>query len=320
MIHSGRTTPRLMAHAVAALAPIALASTWRFGTAASVLFGVAIATAMLCDAVCDRRNANDGSAVVIGMIVACLMPATAPWWLAAAGSAIAVLLGKHALGGLGRNLFNPAALARVLLMGLAPAAFFSPLWTIDGRTAATPLAKELGASPVTVVDLLLGLDSVTLGDAMPVAVLVGGLVLIALRTIDWQVPLCYLGAISLLALVLPPGERIVGHAPWLAGNPMAHLLNGSTLFCAFFMLTDPVTAPFTRPGRLVFCTLAAAYTMVVRYYTPYPDGVAFAVLLANASVPFIDRKMIWGSVGRGASDELPAVDRQYLAGDEGGQG
>jgi electron transport complex protein RnfD len=170
------------------------------------------------------------------------------------------------------------------------------------------------------VDLLLGTGSVTLGDAMPVAVLVGGLALIALRTIDWQVPLCYLGAISLLALVLPPGERIVGHAPWLAGNPMAHLLSGSTLFCAFFMLTDPVTAPFTRPGRLVFCALAAVYTMVVRYYTPYPDGVAFAVLLANATVPFIDRKTIWVPVDRGASDELPAVDRQHLAGDEGGEG
>jgi Na+-translocating ferredoxin:NAD+ oxidoreductase RnfD subunit len=42
-------------------------------------------------------------------------------------------------------------------------------------------------------------------------------------------------------------------------------------------------------GRFAFAIVAALYTMLVRFYTPYPDGAALAVLLANATVPLIDR-------------------------------
>jgi Na+-translocating ferredoxin:NAD+ oxidoreductase RnfD subunit len=92
-----------------------------------------------------------------------------------------------------------------------------------------------------------------------------------------------------LALILPGSPRIEGHAPWLLGNPLLHLVCGGSLFAAFFMLTDPVTAPFSPSGRFLFAIVAALYTMLVRFYTPYPDGAALAVLLANATVPLIDR-------------------------------
>ena len=81
---------------------------------------------------------------------------------------------------------------------------------------------------------------------------------------------------------------MAGHAPWLMGNPLAHLFGGGSLFAAFFMLTDPVTSPFTPTGRVAFGVLAATYAMCIRFYTPYPDGTVFAVLLANACVPLID--------------------------------
>ncbi len=288
-IHSGTTIRVLMIQALAALSPVLAAAVWRYGSHAVVLIVSAVVAAFVTDVLFDHRRAFDLSAVLAGAIFACLLPETAPWWLAALGGAIAIGIGKHWYGGLGQNPFNPAALARVLLMGLLPAYFFAPSWTLDGVTSATPLAKEIDSVPPAVGDLFFGHHAGTLGEAMPLAILIGGVVLLVLKTIDWQIPLCYLATLSLVALLFPSGDRMTGHAPWLAGNPLVHLFGGGSLFAAFFMLTDPVTSPFTRGGCVFYALLAALVTMLVRFYTPYPDGVVFAVLLANASVPLIDR-------------------------------
>ena len=288
-IHSGSTTRALMVQAIGALVPVLAAAVWSYGSHAFVLIVSAVVAACAADALCDRRRAFDGSAVLAGAIFACLLPGNAPWWIAALGGMIAITLGKHWYGGLGRNPFNPAALACVLLMGLFPTYFFAPRWTVDGVTSATPLAKEIDSVAPAVADLFFGRHAGTLGEAIPLAILLGGLVLLALKTINWRIPLCYLATLSLLALLLPPGDRMTGHAPWLAGNPLVHLFGGGSLFAAFFMLTDPVTSPFTPGGRVAYALFAALYTMLIRFYTPYPDGIVLAVLLANASVPLIDR-------------------------------
>ena len=287
-IHSGSTTHSLMYRAMVALAPVLVAAMWRYRWHAFLLIVSASAAAMVVDVVCNRRRSLDGSALLAGAIFACLLPGNAPWWIAALGGAMTIGLGKHWYGGLGQNPFNPAAVARVLLMGLLPTYFFAPRWTVDGVTSATPLAKEIDSISPVVTDLVLGRHAGTLGEAMPLAVLAGGVVLLITKIIDWRIPLSYLATISFLALILPPGNRMVGHAPWLGGNPMVHLLGGGSLFAAFFMLTDPVTSPFTPSGRIFFGLLAGIYAMCVRYYTPYPDGTVFAVLLANATVPWID--------------------------------
>jgi electron transport complex protein RnfD len=265
------------------------AAVWRYGVHALMLMVVTLIAACLTDALCDRRGIRDGSAILAGLIFACMLPSHAPWWIAMLGGGITTGLGKHLFGGLGQNPLNPAALSRVVLMELFPQQFFAPRWGYDGVTAASPLAKEIDSVVPSLADLFFGHHPGTLAESMPLAVIVGGVYLMAKRVIDWRIPLCYLAMISLLALALPPGSRMDGHSPWLAGNPLAQLLGGGTLFAAFFMLTDPVTSPFSRGGRIAFAAIAAVYTMVVRFYTPYPDGVVLAVILANASVPWIDR-------------------------------
>ncbi len=297
LIHAGPTTRSLMYQTVAALSPVLVAAVWRYGVHGLLLIVSAVVGAIVADVLCDRKQAADGSALVAGAIFACLLPSNAPWWIAALGGVITIVLGKHAYGGLGRNPFNPAAMSRALLMGLLPAYFFAPRWTIDGVTSATPLAKEIDSVAPVLSDLFMGNHAGTLGEAMPLAILIGAGVLLVRKAIDWRVPLCFLAAISLLALLLPPGDRMAGHATWLAGNPLVHLLGGGSLFAAFFMLTDPVTSPFTPTGRVVYVLLAALCTMLVRFYTPYPDAVVLAVLLANASVPLIDRYLLQATTG-----------------------
>ncbi len=288
-IHSGKTNRMIMVMVLVSLSPSLFAAIWRYGPDAGLVIASALVGAWLAEFLIKRSQASDGSALVTGAIFALILPSTTPWWLAFGGGALAIGLGKHAFGGLGCNLFNPAALSLVLLMGLVPAYFFSTTWVIDGVTMASPLSKESGTIGLAMAELLAGNAPGSLGQAVPLAVLLGGLLLIVLRVIDWRVPLTYLAAIAFLALVLPGSPRIEGHAPWLLGNPLLHLVCGGSLIAAFFMLTDPVTAPFSPSGRFSFAIIAALYTMLVRFYTPYPDGAALAVLLANATAPLIDR-------------------------------
>jgi len=167
-----------------------------------------------------------------------------------------------------------------------------PKWIVDGVSSATMLTKEIGATMPSLSSLFFSSSPGTLSEAMPVAVLVGGAILMLFKLIDRRVPLFYLATIALLAVLLPESDKIFGHTPHLGGNPLLHMVAGGSLLTCFFLLTDPVTSPYSSNGRVVFAIVAGVFTMIIRYYTPYPDGAAFGVLLANAMVPLIDKHVL----------------------------
>lgn len=318
-LHGRTTTRMMMVHVVAALGPALIAVVWRHGWHGFAILSVCSLVACLSDALCSGRRVLDGSALVIGLILALMLPATAPLWLGALATAAAVFFGKHGFGGLGKNTINPAAAARAAFMVIAPGYFLAPNWTIDGISGATPLATESDSIPFSVIDVLLGHYPGAIGEAMPLAILAGGLSLLAVRTIDWRAPLVYLAVIALLALVLPPGARMEGHAPWLAGNPLIQLLGGGTLIAAFFMITDPVTSPLTRGGRMIAAAIAAVYCILIRYYTPYPDAAALSVLAANAATPLIDHWIAESGAGCASQIKVRSMlTRRCSARNDGG--
>jgi len=112
--------------------------------------------------------------------------------------------------------------------------------------------------------------------------LIGGIWLLLTRTIKWHIPLAVLTGFSVFALLfyLIDVDR--------AASPIFHLFSGSILIGAFFIATDPVTAATTNKGRIVYGILIGSLVYVIRSWGGYPDGVAFAVLLANMCVPLID--------------------------------
>jgi len=266
----------------------ATAAIWRYGSPAAFTLLCGVAASWLAESLWTRAPSRDASVLLTGMICALLLPASAPTWLGALAGALGCIAGRRIWGGLGANPFNPAAVARVLLMILLPLHMFAPRWPIDGLTAATPLAKEIGAIAPTLLTLLHGDHAGTLAEASPIAVVAAGLFIVATRIADWRIPVSYLAGVAIFATVLPAGDRMLGHAPWLVASPATHLLTGGALFAGFFMLTDPVTAPFTRSGRVAYGLLAAAFTVVVRSHTQFPDAAVLAVLLANASAGWLD--------------------------------
>ncbi|OHB67212.1 MAG: hypothetical protein A2Y77_14190, partial [Planctomycetes bacterium RBG_13_62_9] len=250
---------------------------------------------------------SDLSAVVTGVILALSLPPALPLWTAVIGAAVAILVGKMAFGGLGANVFNPAMVGRAFLtvsFGLLMTAWTMPATmdngparsdpnAVDARTQPTPLAlskkainEQTGAqtySEQQFLSTITGEVGGSLGETSAIAILLGGLYLLVRRTIDIHIPLAMIAS----AFVFAGIAYLIDSDAYI--QPFYHLTSGALLFAAFFIATDPVTAPLTARGMWLFGAGVGAVTLLIRIVGKYPEGVMFAVLLMNGLTPLIDR-------------------------------
>lgn len=325
--HAGLSTPMVMAWVMIALTPATVFGLGLFGWPAIFLFVVTVASAVAAEALCLRlankplATLADGSAVLSGWILALSLPPWAPWWIGAAGAAIAIVIGKQVFGGLGQNLFNPAMVARVALLisfplemtryvaprpihsadapglGEALAVTFGLGGHVDMDAVSSasllghaktelargvPLSDALGGG-FDLSQLILGSTVGSLGETSALLLILGGALLLALRVISWHTP-----AALLLGVTVPAA---ICHAvdPERFLSPLVHAFAASTLFGALFIATDLVTSPVTRAGQLIYGAGCGVLIFVIRTWGGYPEGMAFAVLLMNAATPLIDR-------------------------------
>lgn len=323
--HSMSSVTRVMLLVVLALLPATAFGFYRFGWPAIFLFLVTVAASLLFEAICLAiakqpivKHLRDASALLTGWLVAMTLPPWAPWWIGVLAAGIAIVLGKHVYGGLGQNLFNPAMVARVMLLIsfplqmtswvmpaplTAPGApdFFAGLAiTFQGNAQFDAVSQAsvldyIGAElsrgltleailPQTFSawDLALGHVPGSLGETSAVAILLGGLILLATRTITWHIPLSIVVTTAVLASVCHYIDP--AHYP----DALFHLTSGSLMFCAFFIATDYVTSPTVPVAQLIYGAGIALLIFIVRTWGAFPEGVGFAVLLMNACTPLID--------------------------------
>lgn len=288
------TTRRMMLDVLLALVPVLAVSLWVFRLYAVFQLVICIASALVSEALFTRmrgRKASlgDGSAAVTGAILAFSLPATAPWYVGAVGSMVAIGIGKVIFGGLGGNIFNPAMLGRAFVMLAFPAfvganAYLSAGASVDALTQATPLTalKQLGQS-VGLFPLFLGTTNGSLGETSALACLIGGLYLCARRTASWEIPAGVLVAATAIAGIIQLKN------PGTSWTVLHELFSGALLFGAFYIATDPVTSPLTPRGKFVFGLGVGALVLLVRKLSGYPEGVMFSVLIMNSLVPLINR-------------------------------
>ena len=277
------TTAKIMQRVCLALVPALIASVIIFGFNALILTAITVAACVLfemgyCKLVGRENPVGDFSAVVTGMLLAFNMPSTMPWWMAIVGAFIAIVIVKQLFGGLGYNFANPAIVARIALaVGFASrmANYPHPNTQIDALASATPLAvaDQLGSSEY--ITLLLGNHGGVLGETCAIALLAGGIYLIATKTISAMIPVSYLATVAVLSLCF-------------GMDPIVQLLSGGLMLGAFFMATDYVTSPTTEKGKLVFGIGLGIITMMIRHFGTMNEGVSFAILLMNLLVPYIE--------------------------------
>ncbi|MHC6224362.1 RnfABCDGE type electron transport complex subunit D [Pseudomonas sp. X10] len=250
---------------------------------------------------------NDGSALVTAVLLAAALPTHAPWWLPVIAATLAIGIGKHTFGGVGRNPFNPA------MLGYAFVLLCFPLQMTHWPPAQVPaLADTLDyvfgfsgqpdawAQP-TILDGLRHNRSLTLDELFAqhpgfgsiggkgsewvnLAFLLGGLFLMQRKVISWHAPVGLLGGLLLLSLVCWNGSGSDSN-----GSPLLHLFSGSTMLAAFFIATEPVSGPKSPQARLLFGLGAGLLIYLIRTWGSYPDGTAFAILLMNFAVPTLER-------------------------------
>lgn len=300
--HSAASVKRIMLCVIAALMPACLTGIYYFGFRALLLLVVSVCSCVFFEWLWttiarQKTTLGDYSAVVSGLILAMNLSAGFPLWLVVLGAMVTMWIGKMLYGGIGYNPFNPAAVGRVFLLLSFPAYMttwvpVTPLFgssTAAAFTGATPLrGRSLTAlaSEIPYWDYFTGNMPGCLGETCSLALLAGGLFLIALKLIKWQVPLAYLATIAVSALL---AGWLVPESVKTLPDPLFQLLTGGVMLAAFFMCTDMVTTPITTRGGVIFGVGAGLITVVIRFWGSYPEGASFSILLMNALTPLIDR-------------------------------
>lgn len=290
--HCGVTVRDRMLNILLALIPAAAMAVSSLGLAAFRVMALAMAVALLAERICDHfmdreTQIHDLHALTVGLCFAFLLPSSAPWWLVATGSAMSIVLGKMVFGGLGGSPFC-APLIGWAICRLSWPAFMDINATMLNTDMVYPLAqlKDFGLDAVTVSslrELILGKQLGGLGAVQMAGVIVGGLFLLVRKHISSIIPAGVIIGVLLTAWVFNMID------PATHASPAFHLFTGSTLFGAFFLATDGPSSPNRRIPMLLFGLLAGTMIVVIRTYGIYPDGVPFAILLANLFTPVFER-------------------------------
>lgn len=291
-LRSKNTTTYIMIDVITALIPALIASVILFGPRVLAVVATTVISAVLSEyaarKIMKRHNTlKDLSAVVTGLILAFNLPVDIPLWMAAIGSFFAIVVVKQFFGGIGQNFANPAIAARIVLLlsfGQAMSSWTAPFsWlSADAVTTATPLAVLSGESDdalPSLLEMFLGVRGGCLGETCSLALILGGIYLIARKVISFKIPLAYIGTVAVIMLIAGKGDlEFVAY----------ELMSGGLLLGAFFMATDYSTSPINTDGKYIFGICCGLLTCVIRLFASMTEGVSFAILIMNLLVPHIE--------------------------------
>jgi electron transport complex protein RnfD len=301
----------IMRDVIIALVPALVGSYFFFGIRAIMLTCVACIAALITEIALlawrGRRvdQAAINSALVTAVLMTFCVSPRVPWWLVVIGAVVGLGIGKHAFGGLGHNIFNPALVGRAFLMS----AYMGPMTTwqtpgqaVDAVSGPTPLAQMKAGLYDKVPDLwhlALGDVGGCIGETSAILLLAGAAYLLIRKVISWHVPVAYLGTLAVFVWIFGGTHKAEGGAavvrffdgigPANLGAVPIHLFAGGVILGACFMATDYVTSPMTPRGMLIFGVGCGILTGVIRIFGGYPEGTSYAILLMNMIVPLIDR-------------------------------
>ncbi len=307
-IHGKESTRGLMRDVIIALSPSLMVSIYFFGFSAIKLAFVGAITCLLVEFAIQKYiikgkvTVNDYSAALTGLLLALNLPPNSPAWVVFIGAVVAIGVAKMSFGGLGQNLFNPALVGRVFLLVSFPVIMTD--WTIpaswfregiDATSGATALSivKEglskgmtmdqiFEANNFSYAEMLFSKIGGSVGEVSALALLVGLVYLLIRKVIRPHIPLSIIGSVMLLSgifWIIDPS-----HNP----DPIFTVLTGGILIGSIFMATDYVTSPMSTKGMVIFGIGIGVITVLIRNFGAYPEGISFAILIMNATVPLLN--------------------------------
>lgn len=279
------TTHSIMLDVIIALLPATLFGFYNFGLPAVITTVISIATCVIAEYAWQKLmgkpiTIKDMSAALTGLLLALNLPADVPFWLPILGGLFAIIVVKQVFGGLGQNFMNPALGARCFLLLSFTGRMTA--FTYDAVTTATPLAVLKSGGSVDVMKMFIGTIPGTIGETSAIALIIGGVYLIAKRIISYRIPVCYIVTFAIFILLFG------GHG-FDVNFLAAHLCGGGLLLGAIYMATDYVTSPITAKGQIIFGILLGVLTGVFRIFGASAEGVSYAIIISNLLVPLIEK-------------------------------
>ncbi len=296
----------IMLDVILALLPAAIMGCVIYGIRALLVITACVSFSVLSEQIfCliakKKQTVGDLSAVVTGLILGLNLRASAPIWQCLVGSVVAIVIVKCLFGGLGCNFANPAATARVVLLicfagalGGGNAPEFSASGNVELVSGATPLAvMKAGGELPGVWDMLVGTRGGAIGESCILAIALGFVYLTARRVIKFETPLIYIATVFVLSLVTGAGFD----------GAFYQITSGGLVFAAVFMITDYVTTPITRSGKMIFALGCGIITFLIRKFGSYPEGVSFSIVIMNIVSPYIEKLTAKSPLGKKSRKE-----------------
>ncbi len=299
IVRTPRSTDKIMLDVIIALVPALGVGAYMFGMNVAILLVVNVACCVIFEwayrkLMKKNTSVGDLSAVVTGVLLTCVMPSAAPWWLGIIGSFFAIIVVKQLYGGIGKNFLNPALAARAFLS--AAYAAYMTAWAVpsvmrdvvvDATTMSTPLSYMHTGDALpeyfNFLNMFLGGIPGSIGEVSALALLVGAAYLLIRKVITWRIPVTFIGTVAVLTLVF--GKEGYSNVDWMLYN----VLSGGLILGACFMATDYSTSPVNLNGQLIFGVGCGAITVLIRYFGSYPEGVSYAILIMNCCTWALDK-------------------------------
>lgn len=290
-IHAEVGTQSIMRDVIIALLPAAIAAVIFYKMDALSVILVSVISCVLFEFLYkklrkEESTIGDLSAVVTGLLLAFCLPPGFTFWKTVIGAFVAIVVVKQLFGGLGCNFANPAIVGRIVLMLSFPAAMITFKPALDATSGATPLS---GGEIPSMLNMFLGNMSGSLGEVSKIALLIGGIYLVARKVITITIPVSFMATVAVIGTIAGDG-------------PLFHLMTGGVILGAIFMATDYVTSPTTEKGKLIYGIACGVLTMIIRL-TGTPEGVSYAILFMNIMTPLIDSATRTKPFGGATSNE-----------------
>ncbi|MGM9970448.1 MAG: RnfABCDGE type electron transport complex subunit D [Anaeroplasma sp.] len=324
-IRKNVSVKRMMLDVIIALMPVTIFSMIQNGWASIYVILISLITMVLCELLChmfikwpkgmkpkelfSKEGFNKIKAtytinnitapVISALIYAMIMPAHCNPYVVFIGAFIGIFIGKMVFGGLGSNVFNPAAVGRIFV-GICFGNSISNAYKaqdtyISANASGTPLGliktdaglNLANTSGYSILDLFIGNVPGCMGEVCKICILIGAVYLFIRKSADLRAALGYFLTFAIIMFI-----ACLSYSIKFDGNVgemwLYQILSGGVLFGAVFMITDPVTSPTTKYGRVLYAAIAACITALIRVCGAYPEGVAFSILIVNALAPCID--------------------------------
>lgn len=286
---------------IIALLALLLMAIYYYGMRTLVMATIAVFTCVVTDIACimirkDRYEISDLSAVLTGLVLALLMPATISFNVLIFSSAFSIVVGKQVFGGKDNPVFNPAAVGYAFAMLcwssevlLFPKPFTTiPVWREIGISLNRSLGYSLNINSIPAIaniDIWLGRFTGPIGSTHVIVLIVCAITLMFRRSIS---PITFISGISTSAFIAYIFPR-VGVSTFKGIS--LELISGVLLFGMIFMASDPSTIPRTKSGRLLQGILLAVITFAYRHFGNLEHGFIFALLITNTLSDTLDNSM-----------------------------